>query len=441
MKIKPFRGIRPPKELVEQVSSRPYDVLNSEEARQEAAGNEMSLYHIIKPEINFAPGTDEHDPRVYDAAVEQFKLFKEKGWLVQDKEEKYYVYAQTILASNPLSGGKDKTQYGLVVGAWVDDYLEGRIKKHELTRRDKEEDRMKHVRVLNANMEPVFFAYPHREDLDAIIVSVVAGKPEYDFVAAPEGFRHTFWVIDNKATIDKITEIFAQIPAMYIADGHHRSAAAARVGSELKMSAAKLLNDEMSATKSLNGVPEYEFFMAVCFPDNQLNIIDYNRVVRDLNGLSTEQFLEAIKEDFEIVDMHDELREPNYDLVRPKGLHYFALYVGEVWYQLKAKEGRYDDNDPIGVLDVTISSNLILDKILGIKDLRSDKRIDFVGGIRGLGELQRRVDSGEMKMALALYPVTMQQIIDIADSGNIMPPKTTWFEPKLRSGLVVHELV
>ena len=300
---------------------------------------------------------------------------------------------------------------------------------------------MKHVRVLNANMEPVFFAYPHREDLDAIIAGVVAGKPEYDFVAAPEGFRHTFWVIDNKATIDKITEIFAQIPAMYIADGHHRSAAAARVGSELKMSAAKLLNDEMSATKSLNGVPEYEFFMAVCFPDNQLNIIDYNRVVRDLNGLSTEQFLEAIKEDFEIVDMHDELREPNYDLVRPKGLHYFALYVGEVWYQLKAKEGRYDDNDPIGVLDVTISSNLILDKILGIKDLRSDKRIDFVGGIRGLGELQRRVDSGEMKMALALYPVTMQQIIDIADSGNIMPPKTTWFEPKLRSGLVVHELV
>ena len=421
------------------MSSRPYDVLNSEEAREEAKGNEKSLYHIIKPEINFAPGTDEHDPRVYDAAKEQFEKFKREGWLVQDKAEKYYVYAQSIVESGELSvesspeidskklNGTIKTQYGLVVGAWVDDYLEGRIKKHELTRRDKEEDRMKHVRVLNANMEPVFFAYPHRDDLDAIVAKVTQGKPEYDFVAAPEGFRHTFWVIDDEAAISQITKIFAEIPAMYIADGHHRSAAAAGVGAE-----------KQKATGDKNA--EFNYFLAVCFPDNQLNIIDYNRVVKDLNGLTTEQFLEALKEDFDIVDMHDELREPNYDLVRPRGLHYFALYVDEVWYQLKAKPGRYDDNDPIGVLDVTISSNLILDKILGIKDLRSDKRIDFVGGIRGLGELERRVDSGEMKMALALYPVTMQQIIDIADSGNIMPPKTTWFEPKLRSGLVVHEL-
>ena len=427
MQIKPFRGIRPPKELVEEVSSRPYDVLNSEEARAEAAGNPKSLYHIIKPEINFAPGTDEHDPRVYDAAVEQLQLFRKNGWLVQDAEEKYYVYAQTILADNPLSGGKDKTQYGLVVGAWVDDYIEGRIKKHELTRRDKEEDRMKHVRVLNANMEPVFFAYPHRADLDAIVAQVTTNTPEYDFVAAPEGFRHTFWVIDDKETIERITSIFAEIPAMYIADGHHRSAAAAGVGLEKQ----KATGDKSA---------EFNYFLAVCFPDNQLNIIDYNRVVKDLNGLTEQQFLEAIKEDFEIVEYHDELREPNYELVRPKGLHYFALYMGGVWYQLKAKPGRYNDSDPIGVLDVTISSNLILDKILGIKDLRSDKRIDFVGGIRGLGELERRVDSGEMKMALALYPVTMQQIIDIADSGNIMPPKTTWFEPKLRSGLVIHEL-
>lgn len=418
MKIKPFRGIRPPKELVEQVSSRPYDVLNSDEARQEAAGNEMSLYHIIKPEINFAPGTDEHDPRVYPEAKQQYQRFKLKGWLVQDPGERYYVYAQTM---------NGRTQYGLVVGAWVDDYLEGRIKKHELTRRDKEEDRMKHVRVLNANMEPVFFAYPHRDDLDAIVANVCQSKPEYDFVAAPEGFRHTFWVIDNKETIEQITSIFAEIPAMYIADGHHRSAAAAGVGAELK-------------AKGLKANGEWEYFLAVCFPDNQLNIIDYNRVVRDLNGLSSKEFLEKIQEDFDIVEMHDELREPNYELVRPKGLHYFALYLDEVWYQLKAKAGRYNDADPIGVLDVTISSNLILDKILGIKDLRSDKRIDFVGGIRGLGELERRVDSGEMKMALALYPVTMKQIIDIADSGNIMPPKTTWFEPKLRSGLVVHEL-
>ena len=434
MKIKPFKGIRPPKELVELVSSRPYDVLNSEEARAEAAGNEMSLYHIIKPEINFAPGTDEHDPRVYAEAKQQYQRFKLKGWLVQDQEEKYYVYAQTILAESPELRAKSplggKTQYGLVVGAWVDDYLEGRIKKHELTRRDKEEDRMKHVRTLNANMEPVFFAYPHRDDLDAIVADIVKGEPEYDFVAAPEGFRHTFWVIEDKATIKRITEIFAEIPAMYIADGHHRSAAAAGVGQELKIKNSKLKIK----------VPEYEYFLAVCFPDNQLNIIDYNRVVKDLNGLTSEEFIKALEEDF-IVDCYNGDASLNgANDVKPKGLHNFSLYLDGKWYSLTAKEGRYNDADPIGVLDVTISSNLILDKILGIKDLRSDKRIDFVGGIRGLGELQRRVDSGEMRVALALYPVTMQQIIDIADSGNIMPPKTTWFEPKLRSGLVVHEL-
>ena len=435
MKIKPFRGYRPPRELVEEVSSRPYDVLNSEEARREAEGNEKSLYHIIKPEINFAPGTDEHDPRVYDAAKEQFEKFKQEGWLVQDKEEKYYVYAQTILGGQPsaISRQQDKTQYGLVVGAWVDDYLEGRIKKHELTRRDKEEDRMKHVRVLNANMEPVFFAYPHREDLDRIVAEVTKGAPEYDFVAAPEGFRHTFWVIDDKATIERITEIFAEIPAMYIADGHHRSAAAAGVGKEFK--------DSKIQNSKIQEIPEYEFFMAVCFPENQLNIIDYNRVVKDLNGLSDSEFLEKLSEDFEVEELKiEDRRLKDEDLRKPKGLHNFSLYLDGKWYSLTAKEGRYNDADPIGVLDVTISSNLILDKILGIKDLRSDKRIDFVGGIRGLGELERRVDSGECKMALALYPVTMQQIINIADSGNIMPPKTTWFEPKLRSGLVVHEL-
>ena len=439
MKIKPFKGIRPPKELVEKVSSRPYDVLNSEEARAEAMGNEMSLYHIIKPEINFPEGTDEHDPRVYNEALQQYKRFRLKGWLEQDQEEHYYVYAQTMNLSptlpkreggkEGLSGKNSKTQYGLVVGAWVDDYLEGRIKKHELTRRDKEEDRMKHVRTLNANMEPVFFAYPHRDDLDAIVAEVTKGTPEYDFVAAPEGFRHTFWVINDKKTIDRITEIFAEIPAMYIADGHHRSAAAAGVGRELKIKNEKL---------KINN-PEYEYFLAVCFPDNQLNIIDYNRVVKDLNGLTEEEFIKALEEDFEIKNYELKIKN-DFSEVKPKGLHNFSLYLGGKWYSLTAKEGRYNDADPIGVLDVTISSNLILDKILGIKDLRSDKRIDFVGGIRGLGELQRRVDSGEMKMALALYPVTMQQIIDIADSGNIMPPKTTWFEPKLRSGLIVHEL-
>lgn len=413
MIIKPFRGIRPPQSLVEQVSSRPYDVLNSEEARKEAQGNEKSLYHIIKPEINFEPGTDEHDPKVYQSAREHFDLFQKNGWLVQDNEEKYYIYAQTM---------DGRTQYGLVVAAWVEDYMEGRIKKHELTRRDKEEDRMKHVRVNNANLEPVFFAYPHRDDLDAIVADITSRTPEYDFVAPPEGFRHTFWLINAPQTIERITHIFSEIPAMYIADGHHRSAAAALVGNEKKLQNPHHTGNE-----------EYNYFLAVCFPDNQLNIIDYNRVVRDLNGLTDEQFLSALQEDFEV--------EPKgSEIYRPSALHNFSLYLAGQWYSLTAKPGRYNDSDPIGVLDVSVSSNLILDKILGIKDLRSDKRIDFVGGIRGLGELKRRVDSGEMRVALALYPVTMQQIIDIADSGNIMPPKTTWFEPKLRSGLVIHSL-
>ena len=414
MKVKPFKGIRPPKAIAKQVSSRPYDVLNSEEAAREAEGNPMSLYHIIKPEINFTPIADEHDERVYAKAVEEFKKFRANGWLVQDEKEKYYVYAQTM---------NGRTQYGLVVAAWVEDYMEGRIKKHELTRKDKEEDRMKHVRINNANIEPVFFAYPHRDDLDALVAKVTAEEPEYAFVSDLDGFGHTFWVINDEELIKKITDIFAQIPAMYIADGHHRSAAAALVGNEKKLQ-----------NPNHTGNEEYNYFLAVCFPDNQLNIIDYNRVVRDLNGLTEEQFLDALRADFDV-----ELK--GADIYKPNKLHNFSLYLGGKWYSLTAKAGRYDDADPIGVLDVTISSNLILDKILGIKDLRTDKRIDFVGGIRGLGELKRRVDSGEMKMALALYPVTMQQIIDIADSGNIMPPKTTWFEPKLRSGLIIHELV
>ena len=413
MIVKPFKGIRPPKALVEQVASRPYDVLNSEEARAEAEGNEKSLYHIIKPEIDFPVGTDEHDERVYAKAAENFQKFQDNGWLVQDAEDKYYVYAQTM---------NGRTQYGLVVCAAVEDYMTGKIKKHELTRRDKEEDRMKHVRVNNANIEPVFFAFPHQDELDAIVAKVVAGEAEYDFVA-PDGFGHHFWVIDDAATIARITEIFAQFPAMYIADGHHRSAAAALVGDEKRKQNPNHQGDE-----------EYNYFLAVCFPDNQLNIIDYNRVVKDLNGLSDEEFLKALEANFEVKEMGAEIYKPN-------ALHNFSLYLSGKWYSLTAKEGTYNDNDPIGVLDVTISSNLILDEILGIKDLRSDKRIDFVGGIRGLGELKKRVDSGEMKVALALYPVSMKQLIDIADTGNIMPPKTTWFEPKLRSGLVIHKLV
>ncbi|VBB45636.1 conserved hypothetical protein [uncultured Paludibacter sp.] len=412
--IKPFKGIRPPKNLAEKVNSRPYDVLNSEEARAEAAGNEYSLYHIIKPEIDFPVGTDEHDEKVYKKAAENFAKFRDKGWLVQDEKPLYYVYAQTM---------NGKTQYGLVVAAYVDDYMKGNIKKHELTRRDKEEDRMKHVRVNNANIEPVFFAYPHNEELDNIVKEITKKTPEYDFVAELDGFGHTFWIIDDEKTIEKITEIFAEIPSLYIADGHHRSAAAALVGNEKRLQNRNHKGDE-----------EYNYFMAVCFPDNQLTIIDYNRVVKDLNGLSDDEFLNKLKENFIVEEKGTEIYKPNK-------LHNFSVYLSGKWYSLTAKEGTYNDNDPIGVLDVTISSNLILDEILGIKDLRSDKRIDFVGGIRGLGELKKRVDSGEMKVALALYPVSMKQLIDIADSGNIMPPKTTWFEPKLRSGLVIHELV
>lgn len=411
--IKPFKGVRPPKSMVEEVASRPYDVLNSEEAREEAKGNEKSLYHIIKPEIDFPVGTDEHDSAVYEKAVENFKMFQEKGWLVQDDKENYYVYAQTM---------NGKTQYGLVVGAYVPDYMNGVIKKHELTRRDKEEDRMKHVRVNNANIEPVFFAYPDNAELDAIVAKYTSRKPEYDFIAPGDGFGHTLWIIDEKDDIDRITALFADMPALYIADGHHRSAAAALVGAE-----------KAAQNPNHKGDEEYNYFMAVCFPASQLTIIDYNRVVKDLNGLTAEQFLKALEKDF-IVE------EKGESIYKPSSLHNFSLYLAGKWYSLTAKPGTYDDNDPIGVLDVTISSNLILDEILGIKDLRSDKRIDFVGGIRGLEELKRRVDSGEMAMALALYPVSMKQLMDIADSGNIMPPKTTWFEPKLRSGLIIHKL-
>ena len=411
-KVKPFKGIRPPKHLVEQVVSRPYDVLNSEEARKEAEGNDKSLYRIIKPEIDFEVGTDEHDPKVYERAAQNFQKFQDNGWLLQDDKDHYYIYSQTM---------DGRTQYGFVVAAWVNDYMEGRIKKHELTRRDKEEDRMKHVRVNNANIEPVFFAFPDNEVLEQIIRDVTKEVPEYDFVA-PDGFGHTLWKIGDEATIKKITEEFEKIPNLYIADGHHRSAAAALVGAE------KAKNNP-----SHKGDEEYNYFMAVAFPASHLNIIDYNRVVKDLNGLTPQEFLDKLKENF-IVE------EKGTDIYKPNKLHNFSLYLDGKWYSLTAKEGTYDDKDPIGVLDVTVSSDLIWRDILGIHDLRSDKRIDFVGGIRGLGELKKRVDSGEMKIALALYPVTMDQLIAIADSGNIMPPKTTWFEPKLRSGLVIHKL-
>lgn len=411
--IKPFRGIRPPQDLVEKVASRPYDVLSSEEARKEAGDNEMSLYHIIKPEINFEPCTSEYDPRVYTSAAEHFKEFQDKHWLVQDKDEHYYIYAQTM---------NGKTQYGLVVVASVNDYLTGVIKKHELTRRDKEEDRMKHVRVCNANMEPVFFAYPDDDVLTALLERYAATKPVYDFVAPDDGFRHQFWIINDQNDIATITAEFAKMPHLYIADGHHRSAAAALVGAE-----------KAKQNPHHTGKEEYNYFMAVCFPASQLTILDYNRVVKDLNGLTSEDFLKKLSEDFEVEDKGEAVYKPQH-------IHEFSLYLDKHWYSLVARPHAYDENDPIKSLDVDISSRLILDKLMGIKDLRSDKRIDFVGGLRGLEELKRRVDSGEMRWALALYPVSMKQIMNIADTGNIMPPKATWFEPKLRSGLVIHRL-
>ena len=411
MKIKPFAGVRPPREFAAEVASRPYDVLNSAEAKSEAT--EKSLLHIIKPEIDFEPIADEHSQAVYDKAVENFKLWQQRGWLVQDSAEMYYIYAQTM---------DGRTQYGLVAAANVDDYMTGKIKKHELTRKDKEEDRMIHVRIQNANIEPVFFAYPDVDEMNKIVENIVATQePEYDFVA-PDGFGHKFWAIRDAATNARITEIFAGIPALYVADGHHRTAAAALVGAEKR-----------AANPNHTGDEEYNYFLAVIFPESQLKIIDYNRVVRDLNGLTPDEFLEKLSENFDVVDMGS-------DIYKPNALHNFGMYLNGKWYSLTARPGTYNDSDPIGVLDVTVLSNLVFDKILNLGDLRTSRRIDFVGGIRGLGELQKRVDSGEMAAAFALYPVTMRQIIDIADTGNIMPPKTTWFEPKLRSGLVIHKL-
>ncbi|MCQ2285524.1 MAG: DUF1015 family protein [Bacteroidales bacterium] len=417
--VKPFKGLRPPKDIVNQLASRPYDVLNSEEARVEAAGNPYSLLHVTKAEIDLPAGTDEHSQQVYDKVVENFNNFKKNGWLVKEDKEKFYIYAQSM---NPTDANAH-WQYGLVACAYSEDYVNKVIKKHELTRKDKEEDRMKHVRITNANVEPVFFAYPAVPRIDEIVASVVKNEPEYDFIAKEDGFGHRFWVVDDQKLIDELVELFAtKVPAMYIADGHHRSAAAALVGQEKK-----------EHNPHHTGKEEYNYFMTVIFPDNQLNVIDYNRVVKDLNGHSVEEFVKLLEKSF-IVE------KKSAAIYKPTQLHEFSMYLDGNWYKLTAKQGTFNDNDPIGVLDVTILSNLVLDELLGIKDLRTDKRIDFVGGIRGLGELQRRVDNGEMKVAFALYPVSMKQIIDIADTGNIMPPKTTWFEPKLRSGLVIHEL-
>ncbi|MFV0345710.1 MAG: DUF1015 domain-containing protein [Bacteroidales bacterium] len=412
-KIKAFKGYRPKPELASKMACRPYDVINSDEATQEAVGNQYSLYHITRAEIDFPKGVDEHSQEVYDKAVSNFDKFIKEGWLFQDESPKLYVYAQTM---------NGKTQYGVVAGASVKDYLTGIIKKHELTRPDKEEDRMKHIRETNANIEPVFLSYPAVSEIDAIVADIVEDEPIYHF-ALEDNVEHKFWVIDNAETIANLENLFeTKVPNTYIADGHHRTAAAALVGKELK-----------DKNPNHTGNEEYNYFLAVHFPDNQLNIIDYNRVVKDLNGLTKVEFIEKVSADFEV-------QKAGACQHKPHALHEFSFYIDGDWYKMTAKTGRYDDGDPIGVLDVTILSKLILDKILDIKDLRTDKRIDFVGGIRGLGELEKRVDNGEMKIAFALYPVSMQQLINISDSGNIMPPKTTWFEPKLRSGLVIHAL-
>lgn len=411
--IKPFKGLRPPVEIAKEIAARPYDVLNSKEARVEAEGNIYSLLHITKPEIDLPEGTDEHEPQVYDKAAANFAEYRKKGWLVPDKDESLYIYAQTMWG---------RTQYGVLACASVDDYLNNVIKKHELTRKEKEEDRMKHVRINNANMEPVFFTYRAVKEVDEIVDSVVKNqKPEYDFVTKDE-IGHHFWVIRDKEKINRLVELFKKINYLYVADGHHRTAAAALVGKEKR-----------DKNPGYKGNEEFNFFMAVIFPDNQLKIIDYNRVVKDLNGLNEPALFEKLKEVFVI-------EEKGTEIYKPAKLHNFSMYISGKWYSLTAKPGTFNDNDPIGVLDVTVLSKLVLDNILGIKDLRTDKRIDFIGGIRGLGELKKRVDSGEMKVAFALYPVSMKQLLDIADTGNIMPPKTTWFEPKLRSGLAVHLL-
>jgi uncharacterized protein (DUF1015 family) len=411
--LKAFRGLRPPKEIVKDLASRPYDVLNSDEARVEAKGNPYSLLHIIKPEIDLPCGVDCHSQPIYEKAKENFDLFREKGWLMQDPKDYLYIYAQTM---------KGKTQYGIVGCAGVEDYMNGIIKKHELTRKDKEEDRMKHVRITNANMEPVFFTYLAVPEIDEIVARIVKDNtPEYDFVAA-DGVGHHLWVIKDEKIIGKVIELFTKLPCTYVADGHHRTAAAALVGNEKKQNNA-----------NHSGKEEYNYFLAVHFPDNQLSIIDYNRVVKDLNGLTSDEFMEKLAVNFVI-------EEKGKAIYKPDRLHNFSLYLDGTWYSLNAKPGSFSESDPIGVLDVTILSRFVLGRILDITDLRTSTRIDFVGGIRGLGELVKRVDSGEMRAAIALYPVSMKQLIDIADSGNIMPPKTTWFEPKLRSGLVVHVL-
>ena len=412
--LKAFKGLRPPVEIVKQLASRPYDVLNSEEARTEASGNPYSLLRVTKAEIDLPEGVDVHGKEVYEKVVENFAAFIGKGWLIQDKDEKLYIYAQTM---------NGRTQYGIVGCNNIEDYFNNNIKKHELTRKDKEEDRMIHVRITNANVEPVFFTYPANKNIDQIVTEIVSkNKPVYDFIA-DEGFGHHFWTIDDKATIERIIEIFEkEIPSLYVADGHHRTAAAALVGLEKRKN-----------NPAHNGTEEYNYFMSVLFPDNQLKIIDYNRVVKDLNNLSNEELLQKLSEVFVVEKKGDEIYSP-------ASLHNFSMYLDGNWYSLTARQGTYNDEDPIGVLDVTILSALVLDNILDIKDLRISTRVDFVGGIRGLGELKKRVDSGEMKAAFALYPVSMDQLITIADTGNIMPPKTTWFEPKLRSGLVVHLL-
>ena len=411
-KISPFEAVRPQPQLAKQVASKPYDVLNSAEAKLEAVGNAYSFLHITKSEIGLPETTDTHSAEVYELALNNLTAFMQRDVLFKESKPCYYIY-QLIMDG--------RAQTGLVCVSSIDDYNNGIIKKHEFTRPEKELDRINHIKTTGAQTGNVFLAYRHQDDLDALIDKWKTTKnPVYDFTAE-DGIQHTVWAVSDEATIDQITHLFAtQVPCTYIADGHHRAASAAKVKLSLSESVAKPGDEQKKIS---------EYFLTTLFPSNQLQIMDYNRVVKDLNGQTAEALIAALSNQFEIT--------PQDQAFKPNALHSFGMYLNKKWYQLIAKAGTYT-TDPIGVLDVTILSNNILAKHLGIQDQRTDKRIDFVGGIRGLAELEKRVDSGEMAIAFSLYPVTIDQLFNIADAGEVMPPKSTWFEPKLRDGLLTH---
>ncbi|MBT3666443.1 MAG: DUF1015 domain-containing protein [Opitutae bacterium] len=410
--FKPFKAIRPCSDHVKAVASRPYDVLDTDEARVESSGNHLSFLHIVKPEIDLPKDTNPYSNEVYEKGKENFNNLRSSGVFIQDDNASFYIYRLTM---------EGRSQIGLVGCCFFEEYFEGIIKKHELTRIAKENDRVSHVECLNANAEPVFFSYRGKDSIDDLVSERIKTEPIYNF-HADDGIQHELWLVSSSEDISIVEEAFKSVPYLYVADGHHRTAAAARIGQKRK-------EENLNHT----GLEEYNYFLAVLFPEDQLKIFDYNRVVKDLNGLSSQDFLNRLEEAF-IVSKIEKSES------QPRSIREFCLYMEGGWYRLLAKEGSWDTNDPVADLDVTILSDQVLTPLLNITDLRKDNRIDFVGGIRGLEELEKRVDSGEMKAAFALYPVSMDQLLKIADAGEIMPPKTTWFEPKLRSGLFIHDL-